>query len=185
MLRPTDVYTPGKLPLAATNVYAPRTRDDAQRKLGKALERGLVPLVYGEYGVGKTSMARYLRRVEEATGRLVNVESVAGKTMADVLQQCLERVGYSVQRKRVSSSSEHGSHEQSGQAKAGIGWLEAVVGSKRTRSHTDGSSVEEEVVVTSPTNSRIIEVCERHGLVLLIDERERLAVPPCLPAIGA
>jgi hypothetical protein len=170
MLRPTDVYTPGKLPLAATNVYAPRTRDDAQRKLGKVLERGLVPLIYGEYGVGKTSMARYLRRVEEATGRLVNVESVAGKSMADVLQQCLEKVGYSVQRKRVSSSTEQGSHEQSGQVKAGIGWLEAVVGSKRTRTNTDGSTLEEELVVTGPTSSKIIETCERHGLVLLIDE---------------
>ena len=170
MLRPTDVYTPGKLPLATTNIYAPRTRDDAQRKLGKALERGLVPLIYGEYGVGKTSMARYLRRVEEATGRLVNVESVAGKTMADVLQQCLEKVGYYVQRKRISTNSDASSNEQSGQAKAGIGWLEAVVGSKRTRSRTDGSTFEEEVVVTSPTNSKIIETCERNGLVLLIDE---------------
>jgi MoxR-like ATPase len=90
MLRPTDVYTPGKLPLSKTNVYSPRTRDDVQRKLSKALERGLVPLVFGEYGVGKTSMARHLRRAEEAAGKLVNVERVSGKTMADVLLQCLE-----------------------------------------------------------------------------------------------
>ena len=170
MLRPTDVYTPGKLPLARNNVYAPRTRDDAQRKFGKALERGLVPLIFGEYGVGKTSMARYLRRAEEASGRLVHVESVAGKSMADVLSQCLERVGFTVQRKRVASSTAQVGTEQSGQAKAGIGWIEAVVGSKRTRSQTDGQTREEEVVVTSPTSSRILEVCEQHSLVLLIDE---------------
>ncbi len=170
MLRPSDVYTPGKLPLAPTNVYAPRTRDDAQRKLGKTLERGLVPLVFGEYGVGKTSMARYLRRAEEAAGRLVHIESVAGKSMADVLSQCLEKVGYTVQRKRVASSSSQSGDEQSGQAKAGIAWLEAVIGSKRTRSQTTGQTREEEVVVTSPTSSRILEVCEANSLVLLIDE---------------
>lgn len=170
MLRPTDVYTPGKLPLAPTNIYAPRTRDDAQRKLGKTLERGLVPLVFGEYGVGKTSMARYLRRAEEAAGRLVHIESVAGKSMADVLSQCLERVGYTVQRKRVSSQTTQTGDEQSGQAKAGITWLEAVIGSKRTRSQATGQTREEEVVVTSPTSSRILEVCEANGLVLLIDE---------------
>jgi len=170
MLRPTDVYTPGKLPLAPTNVYAPRTRDDAQRKLGKTLERGLVPLVFGEYGVGKTSMARYLRRAEEAAGRLVHIESVAGKSMADVLSQCLEKVGYTVQRKRVSSDSTHVGHEQSGQAKAGFAWLEAVIGSKRTRSQATGQTREEEVIVTSPTSSRVLEVCEANGLVLLIDE---------------
>lgn len=170
MLRPTDVYTPGKLPLAPTNVYAPRTRDDAQRKLGKTLERGLVPLIFGEYGVGKTSMARYLRRAEEAAGRLVHIESVAGKSMADVLSQCLEKVGFTVQRKRVTSSATQAGIEQSAQAKAGIGWLEALVGSKRTRSQSDGHIREEEVVVTSPTSSRVLEVCEQNSLVLLIDE---------------
>jgi hypothetical protein len=170
MLRPTDVYTPGKLPLAPSNIYAPRTRDDAQRKLGKTLERGLVPLIFGEYGVGKTSMARYLRRAEEAAGRLVHIESVAGKSMADVLSQCLERIGFTVQRKSVASSATQAGSEQSGQAKAGIGWLEAVVGSKRMRSQTDGHTREEEVVVTSPTSSRILEVCEQNSLVLLIDE---------------
>jgi hypothetical protein len=170
MLRPTDVYTPGKLPLAPTNVYAPRTRDDAQRKLGKTLERGLVPLVFGEYGVGKTSMARYLRRAEEAAGRLVHIESVAGKSLADVMTQCLEKVGYTVQRRQVSSSSSETADEQSGQAKAGIGWLEAIIGSKRTKSQTSGQVREEEIVVTSPTSSRILEVCEANALVLLIDE---------------
>jgi len=33
-----------------------------------------------------------------------------------------------------------------------------------------GATYEEEVVVTSPTSSKVLETCERFGLVLLIDE---------------
>jgi tRNA A37 threonylcarbamoyladenosine biosynthesis protein TsaE len=56
MLEPNKVFTPGRLPLKPTNVYA--TRRTAEAELSKAYKRSLVPIVYGEYGVGKTSMVR-------------------------------------------------------------------------------------------------------------------------------
>lgn len=173
MLRPVNVFTPGKLPLSETNVYSPRTRERAQERFGKALERGLVPLVFGEYGVGKTSLARHSIRGSEQAGKLVNVESVAGRSMAEIFQQCLENIGYTVARKKVTSTGKAESHDQSGTAKVGVVWAEAMVASKRTKSSTEGSSIEEELVVTSPTNSKVLQLCESHGLVLLIDELHR------------
>lgn len=170
MLTPIDVFTPGKLPLSSTNVYATRTKDGVQKKFEKALDRGLVPILFGEYGVGKTSMARHVAKGADLAGKLVNVESVAEKTIADVFEQCLEKIGYSIQRKRTSSRTSAQSVETSAQAKAGIGWLEALVASKRTKTGGTGDSVEEELVVTSPTNSKMFEICEREKLVLLLDE---------------
>lgn len=90
--------------------------------------------------------------------------------MADIFQQCLEKIGYRVQKKRVTSQSETTAHEQSGQAKVGIEWLQAIIASKRTKSKTGGATHEEELVVTSPTSSKVLELCEENRLVLLLDE---------------
>ena len=54
MLNPNDVFTPGKLPIRPTNVYA--ARGDAEALFQKTLNRAMIPVVFGEYGVGKTSM---------------------------------------------------------------------------------------------------------------------------------
>lgn len=130
MLAPADVFTPGQLPIRPTNVYA--SRGLAEHGFRKALERGLVPVVYGAYGVGKTSMARVLLFETEIQDRLVNIESAADKTMQDVFARCLERLGYTVSTKRVESSTTGQSREQSGQAEASaLGWLRAVVASRR------------------------------------------------------
>jgi len=173
MLEPKDVFIPGKLPLSQTNIYAPRTREKAQERFIKALSRGHVPLIFGEYGVGKTSMARHVVRIDEDKGVLVNIESVAGKSLQDIFGRCLEKLGYAVQTKRVTGSSSLNAHEQSAQAKAGLPWLESIIASKRTK--TEGSTIqnEEQFVVTSPTDSKLIELCEAAGLVLILDELHR------------
>src|SRR4051794_12716544 len=102
MRTPNDVFTPGQLPIRPTNVYA--HRGDPEKDFAKALRRGLVPLIYGEFGVGKTSMARYLARDAEDEARLVHIESVAGKGLADVFARILEKLGYRVE-KRITQSS--------------------------------------------------------------------------------
>lgn len=56
----------------------------------------MIPVVYGEYGVGKTSMARYALREKEAQGLLVNIESVADQSLEAVFTRCLEKLGYSI-----------------------------------------------------------------------------------------
>jgi hypothetical protein len=172
MLKPTDVFSPGHLPLRPTNVYA--ARGEAERRFRTAVQRGMVPIVFGEYGVGKTSMARYVLYDLELTGKLVNIESAAGKTLQDVFSRCLEHLGYTVSVKRSGSTSDSDGHEQSGSAEAGFGgWLKAVVASKRTRTRLSVEQVEEHLVVTSPSDSKLVQICEEAGLTLLIDEVHR------------
>lgn len=172
MLLPNDVFTPGRLPIKPTNVYA--ARGDAEALFLKTLKRGMIPVVFGEYGVGKTSMARYALRDKEAEGLLVNIESVADKTLEDVFTRCLEKLGYSVKTKRIDGASSTYTHEQSGQAEVGAsGWIKALVASKRIRANGATTQSEEQFVVTSPTDSRIIEICESAGVSLILDELHR------------
>lgn len=172
MLKPNDVFTPGRLPIRNTNVYA--KRGDAETLFLKTLERGMIPVVFGEYGVGKTSMARYALREKDAKGLLVNIESVADKKLEDVFTRCLEKLGYAVKTKRLDGVSQTQSHEKSGQAEASAGgWIKAIIASKRTQAKGSTSQVEEQFVVTSPTDSRIIEICEQAGITLLLDELHR------------
>lgn len=171
MLTPNDVFTPGKLPIRPTNVYA--ARGEAETQFRKALQRGMIPVVYGEYGVGKTSMARFVLRDADAAGRLVNVESVADKSLDEVFSRCLEKLGYAVTTKRIEGAVAARTHEQSGQAEVNSGWLKAIVASKRSQTVSTTQQVEEQFVVTSPTDSKLIELCEAAGVVLLLDELHR------------
>lgn len=171
MLTPNDVFTPGQIPIRPTNVYA--ARGEAERLLRKSLDRGMIPVVYGEYGVGKTSMARYVARDAEVQNRLVNIESVADKTLQDVFSRCLEMLGYAVTTKRVEGSAHAKTSEQSSQAEASANWLKAVIASKRSHTATATQQIEEQFVVTTPTDSRIIEICDQARVMLLIDELHR------------
>lgn len=172
MLRPNDVFTPGKLPIRPTNVYA--ARGDAEVIFLKTLGRAMIPVVFGEYGVGKTSMARYALRDKDSANLLVNIESVADKSLNDVFARCLEKLGYSVKTKRIGGTSTSSSLEQSAQAGVSAGgWINALVASKRTRNSGSTEQTEEQFSVTSPTDSKLIEICEAAGVALLIDELHR------------
>jgi hypothetical protein len=171
VLLPLDVFTPGKLPIRPTNVYA--ARGEAETLFLKALGRAMIPLVYGEYGVGKTSMARYALRDKDAQNLLINIESVADKSLDDVFARCLEKLGYSVQTKMTTSENSAKTHEQSASAEAGIHWFKAMIASKRVSTAGGGTVVEEQFTVTSPTDSKLIEICEKAGVVLLLDELHR------------
>lgn len=171
MLTPNDVFTPGQIPIRPTNVYA--ARGSAEELFRKSLARGMIPVIYGEYGVGKTSMARYEARDAESENRLVNIESVADKSLQDVFSRCLEKLGYTVTTKRVEGSAVAKGYEQSGHAEANVGWAKAVIASKRSKTTTLTQQTEEQLVVTTPTDSRIIEICDQAGVILLLDELHR------------
>lgn len=171
MLTPNDVFTPGQIPIRPTNVYA--ARGDAEELFRKALARGMIPVIYGEYGVGKTSMARHVAREAESQNRLVNIESVADKSLQDVFSRCLEKLGYAVTTKRIEGTANAKTNEQSAQAEASAGWAKMVIASKRSQTATSTQQTEEQFVVTTPTDSKIIEICERSRIVLLLDELHR------------
>src|SRR5687767_14726169 len=94
MLEPKDVFTPGRPPLDDSNVYAPRGVHE--KDFAQALSRSLIPVVFGDFGVGKTSMARHILLADDRQDKLVNIESAAGKTFSDILAAILEHVGYEV-----------------------------------------------------------------------------------------
>jgi len=168
MLTPEKVFRPGKLPIEPGNVYA--SRGEAERKFKKTIRRGLIPLVYGEYGVGKTSMVRKVIRDNYGDENLVNIASASGKSISDIFSHCLEAIGYEVETKITSSARGSQSKEEGGSAQAGITWLKATLFSKKKSSEESGKTVEKEIVVTSPTDSKIIEVCEKNNIILVIDE---------------
>ncbi|HKO46823.1 MAG TPA: hypothetical protein VJV79_03820 [Polyangiaceae bacterium] len=60
LLRPHDVFTPAFPPIELSNAYA--SRKAPEEDFQQALDRCQVPVVFGAFGVGKTSMARHVIR---------------------------------------------------------------------------------------------------------------------------
>lgn len=52
-------------------------------------------------------------------------------------------------------------------------WFKAMIASKRTATDGGTNVTEEQFSVTSPTDSKLIEICEKAGVVLLLDELHR------------
>lgn len=168
MLLPNQVFTPGRPPVSQTNVYV--ARGEAQQKLSKGLDRSLIPIIFGEYGVGKTSLARHSISEAEQRGRLVNVESVDGKTFSQVVQQLLEHVGYTVKRSvKKTSGSEIGT-TFSGEAGVSFEGFEVKLGAERAKSTATTDELHEDFAVTAPSDARVLDVAERRQLVLILDE---------------
>ena len=171
MLKPHDVFTPAKPPLEVNNVYAPRGQHE--KDFVQALERSHVPVVFGEYGVGKTSMARHVLLDTDQAGRLVNIESAAGKSLADLFKVILEHLGYEVT--KSLSQQDNNSSTLAGSAEAGAvfpGLTAKFTTSGSTSTARTTTSVRE-LAVASPTDSKILDLCEEAGLVLLVDEVHR------------
>src|SRR6266516_1018425 len=94
-LQPSDVFTPNQFPVEEYNVYA--AREVAERSLRRAVARTEVPVIYGEYGVGKTTLMKRFFLDDERAGRLIHVLTPAGKNMDDVARIILEQLNYSVE----------------------------------------------------------------------------------------
>lgn len=166
MLTPEQVFTPGRLPIKDTNVYS--SRGDKERDFKTAVRRGYIPVVFGEYGVGKTSMARRNLLEADREGRLVYIESVSGKTLSDVFARCLEHVGY-----RVTVSTTYGATSgASSNAGLSIGFpqLQAALAVGAAESRGANETWTRELVVKSPTDAKILDICESRSLILLLDE---------------
>ncbi|WP_166804938.1 ATP-binding protein [Cryobacterium sp. Sr8] len=120
-----------------------------------------MPVVFGEFGVGKTTLVlRYFQDVKE-DGRLVFISSAEALTMARVFEVCLDHLNYSVE---VESSS-----AQSVDANAGVnfGFVKAEAGGTLTDERR------RRLVISSPTDTAVISVLSEAKLVLVIDEMHR------------
>lgn len=173
---PNEVFVPGQFPIKNHNVYA--DRGDPQKRFLKAIERRFVPVLYGGYGVGKSSMAWHLAREWYDQHRLIYIPSVYGKTLSDIFAVILEHLGYSVVTQKTSSTTAATTAEASASLEGGIfGVLKGTFQPKIGRSRTSSDSEQSEIAIKSPTDVKLLQLCEQHGLLLLIDESHRADAP--------
>ena len=171
-IKPSEVFVPGKFPIEEHNIYT--DRGAPQESFQTALKRSFVPLVFGSYGVGKSSLSRYCTKGAEKNKKLVYIESVHGKSLADILTRLLEILGYEVTVERQIQTICESGAETGFELQGGIlGYLKAKIGGKLSRKRKKLLGTKREVLVKSPTDSRILDLCEDAGLMLLIDEMHR------------
>lgn len=163
-LRPSDVFTPNGFPLEDSNVYA--ARRDAENSLTRGLSRREVPVIYGEFGVGKTTLVKRFFRDEAKEGRFVHFLSPAGKNLDDVAKVVLEALGYTV---AVSRERSVGS-EVEGEISGGIF---ATLTARLRGQVSESDTTTEQFVVTTPTDQGLLTVMADARLVLAIDEMHK------------
>lgn len=164
MLAPSDVFIPNGFPTGENNVYASRV--EAEGALAEGLNRRQVPVIYGEYGVGKTTLAKYYFRDEDRAGRLVHVLTVAGKNLDDVGRIALEQIGYEVTYEREQNRSAALTSEVEG----GIwGAFKAKLGGQVS----SGSVSRTELLVRSPTDQGFLRALADAEIVIAFDEMHK------------
>lgn len=156
---PTEVFTPGEIPLEKNNVYV--SRETSEASLQRALVRNWCPVVYGDYGVGKTTLVMRYFQKEASENRLVYFESAAGLTISKMFETILEKLEYRVEIERTQTAS--------GQGGVGfdVGVLKAEIGGSGSGSSTS------KLLISSPTDKGILSVIDRARLVIIVDEMHR------------
>jgi GTPase SAR1 family protein len=156
---PYEVFSPGAPPLGVHNVYV--SRGNAEKSLKRYVQRHQVPVVWGEYGVGKTSLVRKYFRPLEDEGRLVYIASVAGLSLPDIFRAILEQLEYTVE---VSSS-----------VSSTIG-VDGGFDLKVVKATAQGSNTEvrsTQLVVSSPTDVSMINLVRERRLTVVLDEMHK------------
>ena len=166
---PREVFTPGDLPIERGNVYV--SRESSERLMKRGVERNRVPVVFGDYGVGKSSMVRrYFRDLQRAgwmkrrrlgvprEGQVVYFASSAGLTLPKVFERILEHLKYRVETEVTRSKT--------GESEMGFS------GSRLTANRTTsrGKSSVSTLVVTAPTDEGILRIIDKAELTIIIDE---------------
>lgn len=174
-LAPSEVFVPGRFPVEKNNVFA--NRGNPQSYLQTAFTRGFVPVVYGSYGVGKSSLVMFSALTHVPKGKIVYVESVYKKSLADIFQRILECLGYEVVVSRSSTQARSGKGEVGLDATASTwGFIKATFKGKLSRGWNDVAQENRELAVTSPSDAKLIDICDEAGLVVIIDELHRSSV---------
>jgi hypothetical protein len=156
---PHEVFTPGSVPLEEHNVYAKRTT--AESNLRRFLNRRQVPVVFGEYGVGKTTLVQRYFQDAGLDDRLVYVPSVAGLSLADIFRVLLEHMEYTVEIEQTATSTTGGEGGFDAKIVKASAKVESTYGSTNL------------LVVTSPTDTRVIALVQTAGLIVVLDEMHK------------
>lgn len=163
-LRPKDVFTPNGFPLGEHNVYA--ARKEAEHALQQAMDRDRSPLIFGEFGVGKTTLVKRFFLPQAETGRFIHMLTPKNKTIEDLTKIVLERMDYTVEigREDTVTASVEGSAETSQflPLKARLtGRLEQKTTARR------------ELVVRTPTDQGLLELMADARLIVAVDEMHK------------
>jgi GTPase SAR1 family protein len=163
-LKPTDVFTPNGFPLEEYNVYS--AREAAEQNLDRGLGRREVPVVFGEFGVGKTTLVKRFFLEEEREGRFVHFLSPSGKNLDDVARVVLEALDYAVVVTREHTTG------ASAEAEVGGGIFGTITA--RFKGRVDKSDKRtEQLVVTTPTDQGLLNVMADARVILAIDEMHK------------
>ena len=168
-LKPSDVFVPTRFPIQPDNVYA--DRGPTQRDLEIVLKRGYVPIVYGSYGVGKSSLTRFCTKHWESSGRLIYIESAFGKSLANIFERILEFIGYEVTIEQQSGVEQESSSNIGFETGGNIlTFISAKIRGKLGRKRKKLIGSRRQLLIKSPTDSKILDLCDENKICLLIDE---------------
>ncbi|MDX8152762.1 hypothetical protein SK069_14235 [Patulibacter brassicae] len=160
-LLPTEVFTPSSLPVKETNVYAART--EAEESLDRALTRSEVPVVFGEYGVGKTTLIKKHFAEADRDGRLIHFLTPQDRKFDDVARLVLEALDYEV----VVETTKGRGATIGGEAEASYF---SVLKAKLKGEITESSSSRTELLVRTPTDHGLLNAMADAEIVLALDE---------------
>lgn len=169
MPQPAEVFVPGKFPIEESNVYADRGTPQADART--ALERAYVPLVFGGYGVGKSSMMMRVAQTFGTAHKIIYIENVYGKSFSAVFERILEELGYEVTAQRTTASgTSTGTNTQAEISGNAFYVIAAKLKTVISRQRHENQGEVKELVVRSPTESKLIDLCEDSSVLLLVDE---------------
>lgn len=172
IIKPSDVFVPGKFPIEESNVYA--DRGTPQADVRTALSRAYVPLVFGGYGVGKSSMVVKVAHNFSNTHKIVYVENVYGKSFSAIFERILEELGYEVTVQRTSGTGSMTATNAEGEISGNAFYvLAAKLKTGITRQRRASEEEVRELMVRSPTESKLIDICDENSILLLVDELHR------------
>lgn len=146
------MFVPSRIPLREENVYF--SRGTEQQLLLDYAEEGAVSVVFGDFGVGKTTVVRRVFQDAEDDGRLVYFQAEAESTLEDLSNEIYSHFGTLREVELVRRVSE----------KARLGMRPAVV---------DGEGAFDtkyEYVNSLPTPAELQEVLETKNALIVIDE---------------
>lgn len=157
-LLPAQVFTPARLPLGQANVYAPR---DAELAIRTAFLMQRTPILFGDFGVGKTTTIRKIAIEFAPEWETFYFEATSHKAFSDFLRRFLETQHYAVT-KQVS--------ETTGEAGGSFLSFLALKGQHKEQQVT-------ELLVSSPTDDRVLDIINERPRILIIDELHKAAEP--------
>ena len=174
-LKPTEVFTPTKPPVDEHNIYV--HRHQFEKRLRKAFQRASTPVIFGDYGVGKTSLSLItLDNLMEGEGQVIRITDPTGLEISEIYKRAFEQLGYQVTLSETSISERTGSAELQASATSNIGagsffniLKVGLVGSGKI-ANTEKREKVKQFIVASPTEGKAIEIFCEAKVVFLVDE---------------